>query len=166
MLGNETLELACNIAELCKKHNALLIINDRCDLAAISGAHGVHLGMNDLPPEPARKIIGTSAIIGRTCHNLDEVSNTNSEDIDYIGIGSIFGSETKPDIPKTGTEFITTTKKITKHPIVAIGGVTDKNAAEAVSAGAQAVAVCQNVISADNPGKAAEKIRKAIETTL
>ena len=163
MLGQETLDTACAILELCNKHDALLLINDRCDLTAVSNAHGVHLGMNDLPPEPARKIIGTSSIIGRTCHNLDEVSCTNSEDIDYIGIGSIFGSETKPDIPKTGTEFIEQTRKITQHPIVAIGGITDINAADAISAGAQAVAVCQNIISAENPGKAAEKIKTLIQ---
>ena len=166
MLGQQTIDMTCEISELCNRHNALLIINDRCDLAAVSKAHGVHLGMNDLPPEPARMIVGTSSIIGRTCHNLDEVSSTNSEDIDYIGIGSIFGSETKPDIPKTGTQFIEKAKKIIKYPIVAIGGVTDKNAADAISAGAQAVAVCQNIISSDNPGKAAEKVRKVIETSL
>ncbi len=166
LLGSETLDTACAIAELCKTNNALFIINDRCDLAAISNAHGVHLGMNDLPPGPARKIVGSSSIIGRTCHNLDEVSITNDEDIDYIGIGSIFGSETKPDIPKTGTDFIEKTRKITQNPIVAIGGVTDKNAADAIAAGAQAVAVCQNIISADNPAIAAEKVRKAIESAL
>lgn len=166
LLGRQTVDTALAIAELCREYKAILIINDRCDLAGACEADGVHLGQSDLPPAIARNLLGFSAILGRTCHNLDEVSVAKTEDIDYIGIGSIFGSLTKPEIVKTGTKFITDARKIYDGPIIAIGGVTEDNAHEAIEAGATGVAVCQAIISAENPAQATENMKKILRKKL
>ena len=160
--GNTTISIAKELMDLCSQYNAKLIINDRCDLTLACRAHGVHLGQDDLPPAIAREILGPSSIIGQTCHNLDEVSAAKNVDIDYIGIGSIFGSQTKPGVEKTGTEYIRSARKIYDKPIIAIGGVNKDNAAEAIEAGADGVAVCQAIISASDPQAAAEQIKTAI----
>ncbi len=162
ILGQQTIDQLLSIAELCRENDSMLIINDRCDLAQISISDGAHLGQSDIPPAYARELLGFSAIIGRTCHNLDEVSTAKTEDVDYIGIGSIFGSPTKPEVPKTGTKFISDTRKLYRGPIIAIGGVTKDNAAEAILAGADGVAVCQSIISAANPAKAAEDMKNTL----
>ncbi|MBN2063381.1 MAG: thiamine phosphate synthase [Sedimentisphaerales bacterium] len=161
--GQQTLDTTLLIAELCREFDALFIVNDRSDLALASRADGVHLGQDDLPPLAARSIMGQFAILGRTCHNLDEVAQARHENIDYIGIGSIFGSATKPSVPQTGTDFISAARKLYQGAIVAIGGVTADNAALAINAGADAVCVCQAITAQDDPRKATESIKSVLK---
>ncbi len=161
--GQQTLDTTLQIAELCREFDVLFIVNDRSDLALAARADGVHLGQDDLPPLAARNIMGQFAIIGRTCHNLDEIAQARHENIDYIGIGSIFGSATKPSVPRTGTDFISAARKLYNGPIVAIGGVTSDNAALAIGAGADAVAVCQAITAEDDPRKATESIKSVLK---
>jgi thiamine-phosphate pyrophosphorylase len=120
-----------------------VIINDRVDLAIAAKADGVHLGQDDLPPEAARKLLGPKAIIGFSTHNIEQVRRAACMPIDYIAIGPIFAttSKEKPE-PTVGLEGLRQVRDVAgPFPVVAIGGITQTNAAAVISAGAAAIAV-------------------------
>jgi thiamine-phosphate pyrophosphorylase len=137
---------------------ATLIINDRVDLCLAADADGVHLGQDDLSPAAARKIFdqvkdGTTRLIGYSTHNLAQVIEADALPIDYIAIGPVFatGSKANPD-PVVGLEGVRQARRVTKKPLVAIGGITRKNCAQVKAAGADAVAVISDLL--ESPAKA------------
>ncbi|MBA3443164.1 MAG: thiamine phosphate synthase [Pyrinomonadaceae bacterium] len=120
-----------------------LIINDRVDIALALGADGVHLGQDDLPPEAARELLGPDVIIGFSTHNIDQAIGAARLPVDYIAIGPIFATLSKenPD-PVVGIDGLRRVREQASHmPIVAIGGITERNARSVIEAGADAVAV-------------------------
>lgn len=137
-----------------------LIINDRVDVALAAGAHGVHLGQDDMPPDAARKLLGTAAIIGFSTHNIDQAIQASNLPIDYLAIGPIFATTTKSDTsPVLGLEGLRDIRQaLGDFPLVAIGGITHANAAEVIRAGADSVAVISAVLS--DPGRIPEVTRK------
>lgn len=143
MASGELLSEAKNALEEAKKHNARLIINDRVDIVMISGADGVHLGQDDLPPKEARKLLGENAIIGISTHSLEQARAAVDEPIDYIAIGPIFATETKSDTsPVVGLEGIRKVRSVIKDfPLVAIGGIQRVNVKDVIDAGANSAAV-------------------------
>ena len=157
----EILDLACSIRQLCRDAGALFILNDRPDLSLLADADGVHLGQNDLTVAQARKILKPNQIVGKSAHNLAEADAAIAERPDYLAVGSIFPSPTKPTVDTTGPELITRIRRTYKGPLVAIGGITAQNAQQALAAGAASLAVCSAVIAADNP-QAASRSLKAI----
>jgi len=126
-----------------------VIINDRVDIALALGAAGVHLGQDDLPPEEARKLLGTDAIIGYSTHNVDQAIAAASLPVDYIAIGPIFETGTKANRdPVVGLERIRAVRNaIGDLRLVAIGGITQENATSVVEAGADSVAVISSLLS-------------------
>ena len=126
-----------------------LIINDRVDVALAVGAHGVHLGQDDLPPEAARALLGSEAIIGYSTHNVEQAIEATKLPIDYLAIGPIFSTATKNDTaPVLGLDGLRAVRRaIGKFPLVAIGGVTRANATDVFAAGADSVAVISALIS-------------------
>jgi thiamine-phosphate pyrophosphorylase len=135
-----------------------LIINDRVDICLAADADGVHLGQDDLSPESARKIFdqvkdGKSRTIGFSTHHLAQVIAADSLPIDYIAIGPVFatGSKANPD-PVVGLEGVRQARRVTKKPLVAIGGITRQNCAQVKAAGADAVALISDLL--ESPGKA------------
>lgn len=115
------------IAKAVKKHKTKFIINDRPDIAKAVGSDGVHLGKDDLPPQEARKILGKKAIIGKTAHNKRELNQALKEPIDYIGIGPVFKTKSKPSLSPLG---IKKAKALTKNldiPFFLIGGINKDN---------------------------------------
>jgi thiamine-phosphate pyrophosphorylase len=137
---------------------ATLIINDRVDICLAADADGVHLGQNDLSPAAARAIFhqvkdGKTRIIGFSTHNLSQLREADTLPIDYIAIGPVFatGSKANPD-PVIGLEGMRQARRVTKKPLVAIGGITRQNCSRVKAAGADAVAVISDLL--ESPAKA------------
>lgn len=126
-----------------------LIINDRVDVALAVGADGVHLGQDDLPPDAARKLLGPTAIVGYSTHNIDQALEAVRLPIDYLAIGPIFPTNTKSDTaPVLGLDGLRAVRRaIGDFPLVAIGGITHLNARNAIEAGADSVAVISALLS-------------------
>ncbi|HEY0763824.1 MAG TPA: thiamine phosphate synthase [Pyrinomonadaceae bacterium] len=141
-----------------------LIINDRVDVAIVVGARGVHLGQDDLPPEAARRLLGPDAIVGYSTHNIDQALAAVKLPIDYLAVGPIFQTTTKTDtFPVLGLEGLRAVRAaIGEFPLVAIGGITQANAPEAVAAGADSVAVINALLS--DPNRITEMTRSLIQS--
>lgn len=147
-----------SLVEALGKENARLIINDRPDIAAMTGAGGVHVGQDDLPPVDARKICGSGRWVGISTHNLEQVRAAAKAPVDYIAVGPIFPTSTKkkPD-PIVGTSLLREARKLTKKPIVAIGGITLDRAPEVYSAGADSIAVIRDLLDVRDPAARARE---------
>lgn len=158
------LKAACVVRE-ATKGKALFIVNDRLDIALLSGADGVHLGQDDIPLTEARRLM-PSAIIGVSTHNLEEAKKAESLGADYISFGPIFQTKTKKDadIPK-GLEGLKALAPNVSIPIVAIGGITIESAVPVLEAGASAVAIISDILLAEDMGGRALEIISRIGKT-
>ncbi len=156
------LEAGRVLRELTRAHHALLIINDRVDLALALEADGVHLGQDDLPARQARRLLGPERILGLSAGNLAEASSAIAAGADYLGVGPIFGTQSKADAgPSIGTHLLSTLAARHTLPLVAIGGITAENAAIAIQAGATGIAVISAVANAADPLLAARRLANA-----
>jgi thiamine-phosphate pyrophosphorylase len=129
------------VADLCRNAGALFVVNDRADLAALTGA-ALHLGQDDLTPGTARKVVGKETLIGFSTHNDSQLRATAAEPADYLALGPIFdtGSKKNPD-PVVGLVELRRLRPLTNRPLVAIGGITRTNAQVVLDAGADSVAI-------------------------
>jgi thiamine-phosphate pyrophosphorylase len=134
-------DAAESVAELCRAAGALYVVNDRTDVALILGA-GVHVGQEDLPGSAVRAVVGPAAILGLSTHNEGQFRAARVEPADYLAVGPIFstGSKENPD-PVIGVPELRRLRAFDRRPLVAIGGITLENAADARAAGADSVAV-------------------------
>ncbi len=153
------------IRALCEARNALFIVNDDPALAAASGAHGLHVGQDDMPVAEARRIMGPGTIIGRSNNTIQEVEASRDAGADYLAVGAVFATSTmgKGQRPVVGTDLITTAKQAADQPIVAIGGINRHNAAEVMRAGADCICAVGAITLADDPKAATEAMVEAIE---
>ena len=140
---NEALQLKA----LCDSFNVPLIINDRLDIAMAVGAAGVHLGQDDLPCAAARKLLGEDYIIGVSAHNPAEAKAALQSGADYLGCGAVFGTATKADVQKLGTDGLAAICKAKGLPVVGIGGVTADNYREVRAAGADGAAIVSGILA-------------------
>lgn len=140
---NEALQLKA----LCDSFNVPLIINDRLDIAMAVGAAGVHLGQDDLPCAAARKILGEDYIIGVSAHNPAEAAEALQSGADYLGCGAVFGTATKADVKKLGTDGLAAICREKGLPVVGIGGVTADNYREVRAAGADGAAIVSGILA-------------------
>lgn len=142
-------EEAGKVARLCELHKALLIVDDRADIAMLLGS-GLHVGQDDLSPDDARKLIGSSAALGYSTHNAEQLAAAVKEPVDYVALGPMFPTQSKanPD-PVVGVERLRDWRRLTEHPLVAIGGITRANVLEVFEAGADSVAVIGDVLPED-----------------
>ncbi|MGH7176364.1 MAG: thiamine phosphate synthase [Tepidisphaeraceae bacterium] len=154
----ELLIRARKLVELCRRHHVHCIINDHAEIAVLSDADGAHLGQQDLPPREARKLLGPR-IIGVSTHNLDQAKQAASAGADYIGVGPIFRSATKPRDFLPGLALAKQVAGTISIPAVAIAGITAQNVDELLGTGIRAVAVSSAVISADDPRAAAKSLK-------
>ncbi|HEY0913021.1 MAG TPA: thiamine phosphate synthase, partial [Bradyrhizobium sp.] len=161
----EVLARARLLVELCRRYSAISIINDRPDIALLSGADGVHLGQQDLPPTEARKLLGPDKLIGVSTHNLEQARAARHSGADYIGIGPCFVSGTKRRDFVAGLDVVREVAGSVSIPAVAIAGITADNVDDVVKSGVQAVAVTAAVCAAEDPRKAAEELKKRIVDT-
>lgn len=155
------------IKELLKPFKVPLIINDRLDVALAVDADGVHIGQDDMPYALARRMMGSKAIIGLSVETWQDVEESEKLDVDYIGVSPVFATPTKTDTKgEWGLAGIAKIKKFSRHPIVAIGGINEANAAQVLRAGADCLAVVSAICAAENPEAAARKLSGIIETVI
>jgi thiamine-phosphate pyrophosphorylase len=160
-------EISQRLTNALKPRGVRFIVNDRADIALLSGAGGVHVGQEDLGVEDARAICGPDRWVGVSTHTLEQVAGANLTSADYIAFGPIFPTATKknPD-PVVGIDLLRQVRKMTKKPIVAIGGITLERAAEVYRAGADSLAVIRDLISVPNPAvRAREYLDVAASTS-
>jgi thiamine-phosphate pyrophosphorylase len=140
-LSRQAFEWLEQIAEAAQKTGAMLVVNDRADLARIFDA-ALHLGQDDLRPQAARAVVGLDAVMGYSTHNESQLREAADEPVNYVALGPIFDTATKvnPD-PAVGVKELRRLRAMTSLPIVAIGGITRSNAHEALDCGADSVAV-------------------------
>ena len=131
--------------------DARVIVNDRADVARISGAAGVHLGQTDLPAAAARAIVGPGPIVGLSTHNMDQALEADKLPVDYIAVGPVFPTSTKLNAdPVVGLDGLAAICRVIHKPVVAIGGIQLENARRVLDAGAHSIAVIRDLLSSSN----------------
>jgi thiamine-phosphate pyrophosphorylase len=157
-----------DVVARARKAGAMVIVNDRADLAKLSAADGVHVGQEDLDPASARRIVGTAAIVGVSTHSPDQVRAASTMAVDYIAVGPIFGTLTKETgYREGGTTLVSEATAVLRDgdsakPIVAIGGITLERAPEVLLAGAATVAVISDLLSTGNPESRVREYLRAL----
>lgn len=147
--------------EACDRHGALFTVNDRADLAVVCDADGVHVGQNDLPPEWARRIIGTDLLLGLSCHSAEDHDSAPPEP-DYLTAGPIWATPTKPGRPGTGLGLVERAAQAVRRPWFAIGSIDTSNVGDVVAAGATRIVVVRAVTEADDPAAAVGELLAGI----
>lgn len=161
--GRELFESACELRKLLRGRGIPLIVNDRVDVAIAAGADGVHVGQSDLPPSAVRRIAGGNLIVGWSVSTVDEVTAAAGLPVDYLGIGPVRATPTKPDAAAPlGIDGVRELRGLTELPCVAIGGIDAVNAAALMDAGVDGVCVVSAICAAPDPHAAAALLRKAI----
>lgn len=153
--GAALLAAARAMAGPIHRAGGLLVVNDRADVARLSGADGVHLGQTDLPPAAARRILGDRAIVGRSTHTATELEAAAGEPVTYLAIGPVFGTATKDTGHAAVGLDMVRRAAATGIPVVAIGGITLDAAPAVIDAGARAVAIIADLLAGDSPERRA-----------
>lgn len=144
-----------------------LIVNDRMDVAYAVGADAVHLGRDDPDPQTARRLLGSSALIGGTANGLSEALAVDCSAVDYLGVGPVYGTSTKSSpAPALGVEGLRQICERVRKPVIAIGNITADRVAEVVSAGAFGIAVVSAVVSSDDPAAATRELGNSLTDAL
>lgn len=160
----ELLHRTRQLRELTAAHNVLLVVNDRPDIARLARADIVHVGQDDLSVTEARRIAGANILVGKSTHTLPQFEAALAEEPDYLAVGPMFPSGTKPQEHIAGPQTLAAARGRTDLPLVAIGGITAQNARQVVAAGAKCIAACANVIAADDVEAAAWALRTAVDS--
>jgi thiamine-phosphate pyrophosphorylase len=161
--GRDFLAAARSIADMCRRRGAMLIVNDRVDIAMLANAHGVHLGQEDLPLEAARRIAGQDMIIGISTHTIEQARTAERSGADYIGFGPMYAGGLKHIAAGQGLDRLREIRSAVQIPIVAIGGITEAHVPEVLAAGADAVAIITDVV---NSPDVAAKVRSILALAL
>lgn len=162
LTDKELIAVARVFAQACRDNGALFIVNDRVDIALLSGADGVHVGQDDAQPDDVRKITGADFIIGLSTHTPDQIDAANKTSADYIGVGPIFETPTKPGRPAVGLDLVRYAARAAQKPFFAIGGIDGSNAASVVDAGAQSISVLRAISTAADPAAATRELVDAL----
>jgi thiamine-phosphate pyrophosphorylase len=169
-LGDEELAAVANAAHaLCERIGALLIVNDRPLVAREAGADGVHVGQDDMPPDEVRELVGPDVLIGLSTHadgEIDAAQSTAADGtplVDYIGVGPVHETPTKPGRPRVGVELVRYAAARARVPFFAIGGLNAANIGDVVAAGATRAVVLRAIAEAEDPEQAARELRRLLE---
>jgi thiamine-phosphate pyrophosphorylase len=155
----EIVETARRCARVCAAHDALLILNDRPDLVSDAGADGVHVGQDDVPVTDARELVGAERLVGLSTHSPAQIDAAALSDADYIGVGPVHATPTKPGRPAVGLELVEYAARHSPLPFFAIGGIDPLNAGAVRGAGATRIAVVRALTEAADPEAAARALR-------
>ena len=147
------LDAADALVRAARPYEAAIIVNDRVDVALASGAAGVHVGQEDLPPAAARRLLGAGATIGYSTHSVAQIEAAAEEPVTYIAVGPVFGTETKATgYDAVGLALVAeAARRAQGRPVVAIGGITLARAPEVMAAGASSVAVITDLLAGGDP---------------
>ena len=156
-------EQATRLARMCRENGVLFIVNDSIELAGLVGADGVHLGREDADVRAARAALG-SRVIGISCYNeIERVRSAAQAGADYVAIGSVFASRTKPGAVNAPLALLGEAKRVGQRPVAAIGGITPANSRDAIAAGADMLAVISAVFDAPDVEAASHAIARFFE---
>ena len=144
---------------------ALLLINDRLDIALTVGADGVHLAEHSLPGSKVRDVAGEACIVGRAVHSLEAAVTAEADGADYVLVGTIYETDSKPDVEPAGLALVTAVREAVGIPVIAVGGIDATHAADVIAAGADGIAVIGAIMDARDPDNAARKLRSAFDET-
>jgi thiamine-phosphate pyrophosphorylase len=153
----EIVSTAQRFKQVCSRHGALLILNDRPDLVPACGADGVHVGQDDASVASARAAVGPDRIVGLSTHSPSQIDS--AEGVDYIGVGPVHETPTKPGRPAVGLELVSYAGRRARVPFFAIGGITAANVGAVRAAGAVRVAVVRALTEAEDPERAARRLK-------
>ncbi|AMH94364.1 thiamine monophosphate synthase ThiE2 [methanogenic archaeon ISO4-H5] len=158
--GGEMLEKAKAIQEIAQQYCKFFIVNDRLDIAILAGADGVHLGQTDIPVQEARRLVGDEMIIGVSASTVEEAVKAVDDGADYIGVGSIFNTSTKPDADQgIGLDTLMDICQAVDVPVVAIGGINKGNIRDVIRAGADGAAVVSAIMAKPDIKAAAHELK-------
>jgi thiamine-phosphate pyrophosphorylase len=150
-------------ASVCADHGVPFVLNDRPDLALESGADGVHVGQDDAPASLARRILGSQAILGLSTHAPAELDASAAEPADYVSVGPVSPTPTKPGRPGTGLEYLRYAAQTAARPWFVTGGVTPDTLPAMLEAGARRFVVVRWLTEAPDPAAAAKAVREVID---
>ena len=152
------LQQAQALRQLCSRHGALFLVNDRLDIAQAVDADGVHLGQGDLPPALARRLLGPEKLIGRSTHAISQLRQAVADGCDYVGVGPVNATPTKPGREPVGLDYVRQAAAESPIPFYAIGGIEPGNLAAVQAAGARRVAVVRAITEAADPAAASREL--------
>ena len=158
-------ELTISIVEMCRERHATCLVNDRLHIALAAGAHGGHVGADDLPVRAARRILGPRAVLGATAREPETARRAVADGASYLGVGPAYPTTTKTGLPDPiGPAGIKAVAGAVEVPVIAIGGVTAERVPQLLAAGAYGVAVVSAINAAADPAEAAAEFRKRLAT--
>jgi thiamine-phosphate pyrophosphorylase len=155
--------VARRYARVCRSYAALLILNDRPDLVAAAGADGVHVGQNDIPVAKARAAVGEERLVGLSTHSPEQIDAAGQAGVDYIGVGPVKATPTKPGRSPVGVELVRYAAEQARVPFFAIGGIDQDSVTDVCRAGAGRVAVVRALTEAPDPEAAARRLRAGLQ---
>jgi thiamine-phosphate pyrophosphorylase len=156
------LTVARRYARICAAAGALFILNDRPELVEAAGADGVHVGQDDMPVDQARALIGEDRLVGLSTHSPEQIDAAMAAGVDYIGVGPVHATPTKPGRRAVGLELVRYAVAHTQVPFFAIGGLDAATLPAALAAGARRAAVVRAITDAGNPEAAARELRQEL----
>lgn len=159
---DEILEAAAATRRACRRQGVLFVLNDRPDLVRAAGADGVHLGQDDMAVAQARALVGPDRIVGLSTHSPQQIEA--AVDVDYIGVGPVFQTPTKPGRRPVGLELVRHAAAVAQIPFFAIGGLNAENVGEVLAAGATRIAVVRALTLSADPASTASELRGLLET--
>ncbi|MGB2694421.1 MAG: thiamine phosphate synthase [Dehalococcoidia bacterium] len=142
---------------------ALLLVNDRVDVALSAGADGVHLPERSLPGEKVRGLVGEHVIVGRSVHSVEAAQRAASDGVDYVQVGAVYETASKPGVVPAGVELVRAVADVVSVRVIAVGGITAEAVGEVIEAGVDGVAVIGAILDADDPRLAASKLWHALD---
>ena len=155
-------EAASVFRRVCDDTGALFVLNDRPDLAAEVGADGVHVGQDDATPDETRAVVGPDLLIGLSTHSAAQVDAAADQDVDYIAVGPVHATPTKPGRLAAGLEPVRHAAVHAAHPWFAIGGISPDTVDEVLDAGARRIVVVRAITQAADPAEATWTLRRAL----
>ena len=162
---DEVLAAARRFRSACDAHDALFILNDRPDLVRAADADGVHVGQDDAAVTQARELVGPDRLLGLSTHSPAQIEAAADTDVDYIGVGPVHATPTKPGRPAVGLELVRYAASNACVPFFAIGGISTANVKAVAAAGAERIAVVRALTEASDPQRTAAELRSAVHRT-
>lgn len=160
-------DIASRLKKALEPTGIPLIINDRIDIALAVDAEGVHIGQSDMPYQKARALLGPDKIIGLSVESLDQVSDANKLDVDYIGVSPVFSTPTKTDTSVPfGLTGLREAVRLSRHPVVGIGGMNLSTAADVMDCNADGIAVVSAIMASEDPLQSSKELKSIVECHL
>ncbi len=158
----EILNTAIALRKMIHKKNKMLIVNNRPDIAFLSKADGVHLGSDDIDTKLAKSLLGPHKIVGRTVHSLSELKGLTLKHVDYLSVGPVFRTKTKPELNPIDTREMDKIIRGAKKPLFAIGGINLKNVPRLVKHNIRNISVCRGIILEKDIKRTVKELKKCL----